>query len=145
MENVTQVFRRHSQIPGSRRTLLIRAVCYLSPIHRRIIPPKSPKSLILFISTPHKKGALFPLLSLYVQCKCAYTYEDMFDILGCAHFVLSFKAESEFGFMYRSMMSGGSRRTVFSISVFTIECISINGNHFLIVFQISHFIYRITD
>lgn len=41
--------------------------CCLSPIHRRIIPPKSPKSLILFISTPHKKGALFPLLGLCVQ------------------------------------------------------------------------------
>lgn len=40
----------------------------LSPIHRRIIPPKSHKSLILFISTPHKKGALFPLLGLCVQC-----------------------------------------------------------------------------
>lgn len=39
--------------------------CCRSPIHRWIIPPKSPKSLILFISTPHKKGALFPLLSLY--------------------------------------------------------------------------------
>ena len=39
----------------------------LSPIHGWIIPSKSPKSLILFISTPHKKGALFPLLSLAVS------------------------------------------------------------------------------
>lgn len=37
--------------------------CCLSLIHRWIIPPKSPKSLILFFSTPHRKGALSPLLS----------------------------------------------------------------------------------
>lgn len=69
--------------------------CCLSPIHRWIIPPKSPKSLILFISTPHKKGALFPLLSLCVQYGCEHTCISTFmrtgsghesDISGCSHF-----------------------------------------------------------
>lgn len=66
--------------------------CCLSPIHRRIIPPKSPKSLILFISTPHKKGALFPLLSLCVQYGCEYTCISTFMRTSSGHEIALFQA-----------------------------------------------------
>lgn len=66
----------------SQRSLLITTVA-ASLIHRRIISPKSPKALILFISMPHKKRCSLPAAQLMCTVRMRvylyfYIQEDQF-------------------------------------------------------------------